>query len=61
MKLKSLTTCPGGWIQKNEINAILNSVEVKVEDEVELGNNKVTLMKHMYCIQSKKPLTILEV
>ena len=28
----------GGW-EKNEINAKLNSVEVKVEVGVELGNN----------------------
>ena len=28
----------GWWVRKNEINAILNSVEVKVEVGVELGN-----------------------
>ena len=33
----------GGWVKKNEINAIVNSVEVKVEVGVELGNiNKST-------------------
>ena len=29
-----------GWVRKNEINAILNSVEVKVEVGVKLGKNK---------------------
>ena len=28
----------GGWVTKNEINAIFNSVEVKVEVGVKLGN-----------------------
>ena len=30
-----------GGSEKNEINAILNSVEVEVEVGVELGNNKI--------------------
>ena len=30
----------GGWVEKNENNALLNSVEVKVEVGVELGNIK---------------------
>ena len=33
----------GGWVRKNEINAILNSVEVKVEVGGDLGKNKTTL------------------
>ena len=31
---------PAGGSEKNEINAILNSVGVKVEVGVELGNNE---------------------
>ena len=38
VKVKSSTTIPGGWVgQKGKINALLNSVEVKVEVGVELG------------------------
>ena len=32
----------GGWREKNEINAILNSVKFEVEVGVELGNNNTT-------------------
>ena len=31
----------GGWVEKNENNALLNSVEVKVEVGVEPGNIKM--------------------
>ena len=38
----------GGW-EKSETNAILNSVEVKVEVGVELGNIKLSIpSKSMY-------------
>ena len=40
----------GGGSEKKEINAILNSVEVKVEVGVELGNNSKSAFSKKYLI-----------
>ena len=42
----------GGWVDLNEINAILNSVEVKVEVGVELGNYVSFIKQLMQCLRS---------